>query len=153
VAFIATFGSVLSALAMVLLRQLGGSGRGAAAVAGESPEAIVVHFSLVAATVMVALTIPVWRTPSATGALMLVTTGVTGGLAQLAMTRAYALEHAAKVGTIGYLGVVLAHLLGVVVLDEVPGPDQAVGALLVVAAGVLLGWLALSGARHAARGV
>jgi drug/metabolite transporter (DMT)-like permease len=153
IAIIATGGALLSAMSMVLLRQLGGAGRPrATARTRESPEAIVVHFSAVAAVVMVALAVPVWRTPDAGGAAMLCAAGVTGGLAQLAMTRAYALEHAAKVGTIGYLAVVLAHLLGVVVLGELPSVDQAFGATLVVGAGVLLGWLAFRDSRALASG-
>ena len=37
---------------------------------------------------------------------------------------------------VGYLGVVLSHVLGVVALGETPGPHQLLGALLVTAAGV-----------------
>lgn len=142
-ALIATAGAVASALAMIWLRRLGASGRAA------SPEAIATHFSLVAGAVMLALSIPGFKVPDATGALLLLGTGLAGGLAQLAMTRAYALDQAARVGTVGYLGIALSHVLGALLLGEAPGPHQVAGAALVTAAGVGLALGALRGARRA----
>ena len=151
VAAIATVGALCSALAMIWLRKLSdvtdppkaarlveiGDASAAASVppARESPEAIVLHFSLVAAAVTIALALPSWRTPDAGGALLLCGAGVLGGLAQLAMTRAYALDRAARVGMVSYLGIALTHVLGATLLHELPGPDQALGATLIVAAG------------------
>lgn len=142
-ALIATAGAVASALAMIWLRKLGAGGRHA------SPEAIATHFSLVAGAAMLALSIPGFKVPDATGALLLLGTGLSGGLAQLAMTRAYALDQAARVGTVGYLGIALSHVLGAIVLGEAPGPHQVAGATLVTAAGVGLALGALRGARRA----
>lgn len=149
-AVIATLGSFCSALAMIFLRKLR-VGPADAARPGESPEAIVVHFSVVSSVVMLALTVPVWRAPDARGAALLLGTGLSGGLAQLAMTRAYALDRAARLGTVGYLGVVLSHLFGAIVLGERPGPSQALGTLLVIVAGLMLGLVALRDARLADR--
>ena len=59
---IATLGALLYAFAMMLLRRLG---------PGESGEAVVLHFSLVALATTVLLSIPVWRTPSPRAALFL----------------------------------------------------------------------------------
>jgi drug/metabolite transporter (DMT)-like permease len=129
-AVIATAGAMLSAIAMMLLRRLG----------RESPEAIALHFAIVASVVTLGMSVPVWRTPDLGGALALVATGVTGGLAQLAMTRAYALERAARVGTVGYLGVVLSHVLAALVLHEEPSPHQVIGTVLVSAAGIVVAW-------------
>lgn len=148
-AAIATLGALFSAMAMVWLRKLGASSAGAVK---DSPEAIVVHFSLVAAVATTVLALPVLRAPDAGGALMLAATGVTGGLAQIAMTRAYALEQAARVSPIGYLGIVLTHVLGAALLGEEPTPAQAIGAALVIGAGLLLAAAALRDARAAAGG-
>ncbi len=129
VAAIATLGAALYAVAMLLLRRLG---------KGESSEAVVLHFSLVALATTVALSVPVWRTPSPRAALFLLGTGVAGGAAQLAMTRAYALDSAARVSALAYLGILFTVLLAVPVFGETPGLSQAVGALAVVGAGLLL---------------
>ena len=129
VAAIATLGALLYAFAMMLLRRLG---------AGESGEAVVLHFSLVALITTVALSIPVWRTPSPRAALFLLGTGMAGGGAQLAMTRAYALDSAARVSALTYLGILFTVLLAMPVFGERPSLAQALGALAIIAAGLLL---------------
>lgn len=143
VATIATAGGFFSGMAMIWLRKLS-AGSGAAK---ESPEAIVAHFSLVAAAVALAVALPTLRVPDLTGALLLVGTGVFGGLAQLAMTRAYALEKAARLGAFGYLGIVFAHLFAAVALGERPRPVEAIGAAVIIAAGLSLALGAMREAR------
>jgi drug/metabolite transporter (DMT)-like permease len=54
IAAVATAGAFFYALAMIWLRKLG---------SGESHEAVVLHFSLVALATMLMLSIPVWRWP------------------------------------------------------------------------------------------
>ncbi len=71
-------------------------------------------------------------------------TGLTGGLAQLAMTHAYSLDQAARLSTLGYLTVALSHGFGAVFLDEPPSAHQLAGTTLVIAAGVLLASQALT---------
>ena len=129
VAMIATLGAFLYSIALISLRRLGG---------GETHEAVVFHFSCVALATMTALAIPGWRTPTPHGLLWLGATGITGGLAQLAMTRAYSLDRAARVSTLTFLGIVFTHLLAIPIFGEHPGWSQAVGAVLVMGAGVLL---------------
>jgi drug/metabolite transporter (DMT)-like permease len=141
---VATLGAFLSAMAMIWLRRLG---RGGAGTPKESPEAIVAHFSLVVGAATTLLALPVARTPDAVGALLLVGTGVAGGLAQIAMTRAYALERAARVGPVSYLGVVLSHLGGAALLGEATGPVQLAGTVLVVGAGLVLAAAAMRDAQ------
>jgi drug/metabolite transporter (DMT)-like permease len=63
------------------------------------------------------------------------------------MTRAYALERAARLGPVSYLGVVLSHLGGALLLGEATGPAQVAGAALVVGGGLFLAALALREAR------
>jgi len=114
---------------MMLLRRLG---------AGESGEAVVLHFSLVALATTVALSMPVWRTPSPRAALFLLGTGLAGGGAQLAMTRAYSLDSAARVSALTYLGILFTVLLAIPVFGERPTVSQMLGALAVIGAGLLL---------------
>ena len=140
VALIATTGAFFYALAMIWLRKIG---------PGESSEAIVLHFSSVACVTMLLISIPVWVTPDAAGALWLLGTGLCGGLAQIAMTRAYTLDRAARVSTVSFLGIVVTHALAVPVFGEVPTLLQLGGASLVIVAGAMLA----QGARRETRAV
>lgn len=116
VAAIATVGAVFYAFVILLLRRMG---------AGESGEAIVLHFSLVAFATTALLSIPGWHTPTARQTGWLVVTGLTGGLAQLAMTRAYALDAATRVSALTYAGVVFTYLLAAPIFGEQPGPGES----------------------------
>ena len=129
VAVIATTGAFFYALAMIWLRKIG---------PGESGEEIVLHFSTVAFVTMLAMSIPVWVTPDAAGSLWLLATGLCGGLGQIAMTRAYTLDRAARVSTVAYLGIVVTHLIAIPVFGEVPSVWQFGGAALVIASGAIL---------------
>lgn len=152
-ALVSVAGSFFSAMAMIFLRKLSGSARASAKAKkaqnqSDSPEAVVLHFSLFAMMVMLALALPHFRAPTSTGAFWLVATGISGGLAQLAMTRAYALEKAARLGVVGYLTVVLSNLLAILALGERPGAVQLIGALLVVLAGSLPALMSFSEQRR-----
>jgi drug/metabolite transporter (DMT)-like permease len=123
--------ALAAAMAMMWLRKIG---------PGESSEAIVFHFMCVGATVMALASIPVWRTPDARAGLAMLVTGLSGGFAQLSMTRAYAIDVAARVSAVGYAGIVLTRLLALPVFGEVPTLVQAAGSALVMASGVLVAW-------------
>jgi len=118
-----------SALAMIWLRRIGPT---------ESSEAIVLHFALVGLGATLLLSIPVWQTPSPRDAAALAATGLCAGLAQLAMTRAYALDHAARVSALTYSGVVFARVLAAPFFGEVPDTGQVAGSVLVIGSGILL---------------
>ncbi len=132
VAVVATIGAFCTAVAMIWLRRLGGEAGGRR----ESPEAVALHFSLVASVATGVIAARSWSSPDPVGWVLLGATGLAGGLGQLAMTRAYALDRAARVGAVGYLGVVVTHLLGALVLGERPTLASAVGSTLVIAAGI-----------------
>lgn len=118
----------VASLAMMMLRRVGRT---------ESPESIAVHFSLFAATVLGLLSLLDLRMPSTRDAGFMLAAGVCAGFGQLAITRAYTLERAARVSGMGYLAVVASALLGAAVLGERPTLGAIAGMGLVVAGGLV----------------
>jgi drug/metabolite transporter (DMT)-like permease len=129
VAAIAIAGAILYALALIWLRKIG---------PGETPQAVVLHFSIVGLCAMLAFAIPVWEWPDARGGLLLLGAGLSGGGAQIAMTRAYSLHRAAPLAALSGLAIVLTHLLAVPVFGDRPTGWQVAGSLLVIGASLLL---------------
>lgn len=129
VAGVAISGAVFYALAMIWLRRVG---------PGETPQAVVLHFSFVGLGAMLAFAVPVWEWPDARGGLLLLGAGLTGGGAQIAMTRAYSLHRAAPLAALSGLGIVLTHLLAIPAFGDRPTVWQMGGSLLVIGASLLL---------------
>lgn len=134
VAFVALAGAASYGVAMIWLRRLGPS---------ESSEAVALHVSLVsgavlgtvAATMWAAGALPTAARPADWTALALA--AAAGGLGQIAVTRAFALERAATLGAVSYAGVALTYVAEAVLLRRIPGTLQLAGAALIVVAGVL----------------
>jgi drug/metabolite transporter (DMT)-like permease len=108
--------------------------------ATDHPDAIVVHFSGLAA----ALTVPLWafRSPSwptVSQGVALLGVGLTAAFGQVAMTRAYRDGDAAEVAGISYVAVPLGTGIGMALWGERPDPISLLGAALVVVAGLALG--------------
>jgi drug/metabolite transporter (DMT)-like permease len=129
VATIAMLGAIFLALAMIWLRKIG---------PGESHEAVVLHFSVVASVTFLSLSLPVWQSPGRLGAAYLLGAGLAGGGGQIAMTRAYSLARAAPVTAMSGLSIVFTYALAIPVFGESPTTWQAVGSLLVIGASLLL---------------
>ncbi|MEZ4394426.1 MAG: DMT family transporter [Polyangiales bacterium] len=124
------------AVAMVSLRRL----------SGETPEAVVVHFSAVASGVMAALSaLWLWRrgAPAGMSGEMLagvLAMGAAATVGQLAMTRAYALDQAARVGAVGWMQVLFALALDAAVFARAPAASARAGIALLLCAGAILVW-------------
>jgi drug/metabolite transporter (DMT)-like permease len=134
--------SLCACFAYTMLRRMG---------PGESPEAIALHFSLVAAAVLTAIALLHLSVPDARSLALMLGAGAAAGFAQLAMTRAYALERAARVGGLSYLAIVVSTLLGAVVLHEEPPGRAIAGMALVVAGGLVVTVVGLREAQRAAK--
>lgn len=130
----ALLAAVTSAIAMMFLRLMrsGQSGE------PESTAAIAFHFAVVAFLVQLVANFFVWQMPTPRDWGFLALAGTAGGLAQLAMTRAYALAQAARLGAMSYLGTVLSFIGSVALIGEEPRAVQLAGSVLVVGAGVML---------------
>jgi len=129
VAAVAMAGAILYAFAMIWLRKMG---------PGETGSAVVLHFSTVGLCAMLVFAIPVWVWPDGRGTLLLLGAGLTGGGAQIAMTRAYSLHRAAPLAALSGVGIVLMHLFAIPVFGERPGSWQVAGSILVIAASLML---------------
>lgn len=141
VALIALAGAASYSMAMVYLRRVGPT---------ESSEAVALHVSLVAGGFAMLLLAGTAVAGGSTGAApaawppmddvqwwAVVVAAFAGGVSQIAVTRAFALERAARIGAVSYAGVVLTYALEALIMARAPTPLQLAGAALVVAAGLL----------------
>ena len=125
----AVLAAFVSSIAMMLLRRVGPT---------ETPEAISVHFSFFAAAALGLVALTDLHMPTPRAAAFMVAAGICAGFAQLAMTRAYSLELAARVSGMSYLSVVASALLGAAILGEQPTLSVVAGMALVVSGGLIV---------------
>jgi drug/metabolite transporter (DMT)-like permease len=104
----------------------------------ETPEALSFHFAVFAAITTTTLALFHLRAPTARDLACMVGAGLFGGIAQLTMARAFALERAAKVGGLHYLNPVVSTLLGAGLLHEKPRPLAIGGMVLVIGSGLVI---------------
>lgn len=129
IAAIAIAGSFFYSIAMISLRRIGPR---------ESSEAVVLYFSLFGTLVMLCISIPVWVTPDAATTLILILTGVSGGLGQVTMTKAFSLDGAARISALNYLGIIFTYIFAIPVFGEIPTGWQIFGTSLVILSGLIL---------------
>jgi drug/metabolite transporter (DMT)-like permease len=125
----AVCGALATSFAMMMLRRAGQT---------ESPETIAFHFSLFASFVTGALWLVDLRLPSSRDAVFMVVAGVCAGVGQLLMTRAYAMEQAARIGGLSYFTPVFSTILAAAILGEHPRPLALAGMAIVVTGGIVV---------------
>ena len=126
-------GSVAAwALGMVSIRRMG--------QAGERNLTIVVLFSLFATIVAALAVIPVWVTPRLVLWPALIGIGAVSGAAQLLMTEGYRSGEASMLAPFEYSAIFYTVALGWAVWGEVPGPWEATGIAILIAAGLFTWW-------------
>ena len=122
-------GATCAALAQIYIRKL---------VATEQPSAIVFYFSATT-TLLSLLTIPFgWTIPGGTETVYLILAGLIGGIAQIFLTSAYRFADASVVAPFDYASMLFALAIGYVIFDEVPTGPMLLGAVLVIAAGIII---------------
>ncbi|MEZ5812102.1 MAG: DMT family transporter [Rhizobiaceae bacterium] len=129
---LATLGSAtLAAFAMILVRRL---------IDTETTASIVVWFSLTA-TAASLVTIPFgWAAVDTRQVLLLIGSGICGGVAQLLMTQAYRHATLATVAPFEYTSMLLGIASAWLFFAEIPTAQTLVGGAIVVAAGLFIIW-------------
>jgi len=138
-ALIGVLGAIFAASAQVGVRRL---------ALTESVTSIVFYFSVSSTAIALGPALFAWVTPRGAALPLSALMVVSGTLGQLAMTRAYQLAPAARVGPFIYGSVAFAALLDWLIFAGHPDAPSAAGTALVVAAGVAA--LRLGRARRAA---
>lgn len=122
-------GAATSALAAVLVRNLVGSERTAT---------IVLWFSLMASIISLG-TLPFgWEAISAHQAMLLIASGICGGVAQIFMTAAYRHAEISVVAPFEYTSIILAIIIGYALFGDLPGISMLAGGAIVVGAGLFI---------------
>lgn len=104
----------------------------------ESGISIAFYFML-ACTVVSALTLPfAWRTPTGWDLVLLILSGVFGGLGQVCNTFAYTKAQPSLLGPFDYLAIIWAVALGAILFHDWPDTTVWLGTAIVVAAGVVI---------------
>lgn len=124
-------GAVVSAIAMILVRQL---------VHTERSPTIVFWFSLTC-TVVGLMTIPFgWAQLGTAQAAMLVMAGLAGGIGQILMTESYRHADMSTIAPFEYTSMLLGIAVGYLAFGDVPTVHVIVGGAIVVAAGLFIIW-------------
>lgn len=124
-------GAAMSAVALLLVRRL---------VQTEKSATIVLWFSLIASAAGLC-TIPLgWAALSWEQAALLVTAGISGGVAQILMTEAYRYAEASTVAPFEYTSMLLGIVAGYFLFADLPTIHTLVGGAIVIGAGLFILW-------------
>ncbi|MFO1273019.1 MAG: DMT family transporter [Rubrivivax sp.] len=110
--------------------------------ATESPETMQLVSAMAALVVLAPVALPQWQTPSGAWTFVLVlSTGVFGGVGHLAVAQAHKWASAAVLGPFLYQQILYMTLWGWLVFGQVPDAFVVAGAAVVVLSGLYLLWL------------
>jgi drug/metabolite transporter (DMT)-like permease len=126
---LALLGAISSAFAAIFIRSM---------TRVESTGAIVIYFAI-SGTLFSLLSLPFgWTVPDTHDALLLVATGLLGGMGQILMTSAYRHAGAATIASFEYVSMIWGLTFGYLVFGEVPTAAIIVGGAIVIAAGIFI---------------
>ena len=128
VAMIGLLGGLLASIAKVTVRKLGHT---------ESTRVTVFYFALISTLVSCVPLAWAWQQPEAGQWGWLIGMGVLGTIAQLSLTRAYAMAAPARIGSLTYFSVVFAALYGYLVWNEGLDILFLTGAILIAVSGII----------------
>lgn len=114
--------SLLAAMAFVTVRSLSGT---------EPVIRIVLYFSLISVTISAVPMLWAWRPLNVEEYAWVVGAGILATFSQLAMSRAYSLAPAGRIGPAAYLAIVFAGLWAWILWDELPETLAVVGIVII----------------------
>ena len=120
---------ILSALAYLSIRELRSTA---------SSESVVFWFAIFCVIVSLPLSARELTTLSSYEIQLLVGVGITAGIGQIGMTRAFHAAKAAYIGAFSYSTVVVSWIYGLFIFDEVLSSWDMLGTLLIVGSGIIL---------------
>jgi len=120
---------LLAAAAMTSIRRMSDT---------EPTTRIVFYFTVFGTAISAVPALITWQPPSPRAWIAMLAAGALATIGQLLLTRAYSLAPAAHVGSLIYTAVVFAAVIGWVGWSEVPDSYGALGASLVILAGMLV---------------
>jgi len=130
-ALCAIFGAMAVALGGVVVTRL---------IVGERSTTVVVYFSAIGSLGFL-LTAPFgWSWPDGWTTALMVLSGLLGGVSQMAMTQAYRYADASTVAPFEYTSMLFGIVLGYFLFGDVPAPTMLLGAMIVIAAGLIVIW-------------
>jgi drug/metabolite transporter (DMT)-like permease len=100
----------------------------------------VLYFSLICAIGGLATWPFGWETPSGSELVMLIATGICGGLGHILLTESYRRAAASVIAPFDYTSMLWTLLLGFIFLSEVPSLLVLAGVAVISAAGLLVIW-------------
>jgi drug/metabolite transporter (DMT)-like permease len=130
-AFFALTGAGLTAVAMIFLRRMS---------AHEHSITIAFYFMLTSAAVALVTALFGWNVPTWREALVLIFTGLAGGVGQLFLSFSYRFSEASALAPFDYAAMIWAVALGYFLFGELPAPQVWLGGTIVIAAGLLILW-------------
>lgn len=100
---------------------------------------IVLYFALSSTALSLMISLPFgWTVPNGSDAIILVLTGLLGGVGQILMTSAYRNAPAATVASFEYVSMLWGVAFGYLLFKEVPTTSVLLGGAIVVAAGIII---------------
>lgn len=130
-ALFALTGAGLQAMAMVLIRRMS---------AHEHSITIAFYFMLTSATVSVLTAVFGWQLPTWSETIVLMITGLSGGVGQIVLSFSYRYSEASVLAPFDYAAMIWAVALGYFVFAELPPTQVWLGSTIVIASGLLIFW-------------
>jgi drug/metabolite transporter (DMT)-like permease len=103
----------------------------------ESPQTVVFYFALISSVIACVPAIISWQTPTLEQIGWLLLMACTSTIAQLCLSKGYALAPAGQLGPYTYTSVAIAALFGWWLWDEVLSINSLLGVVFIIVAGVL----------------
>ena len=128
-AMLALLSAIFSAFAAIFIRSM---------TRTESTGAIVIYFALIASVLSLASLPFGWVVPDPTTAVLLVLTGLLGGVGQIVMTTAYRHADAATIASFEYASMLWGIAFGYLFFREAPTTSVIVGGAIVMGAGIFI---------------